>query len=173
MVSDLGGLGQIGTALINAFQNAVGTLYRPTAIRHEGAAESDVEAYKIVKLAEAHRQAQLISGGAELADISSGQEKDGLRERAGARLVRTETIRQSNLERIARESLEFAKEFEDAGSSSRPIDDDWMSAFIGYAQNVSEQDIRRLWAQILASQAVKDRPKISRATLDALRLLGA
>ena len=174
MISDLSGLGRIGDALISAFQNAVGTLYRPIAIRAEGRALADTEAYKIVKLAEAQQQAQMILDAPPSPICQDGSEPDNdiaLRKRAGDRLVRTEMRRQVNLENIFRDSLEIGKGFEEDGAEARPIDEDWMSAFINYAQNVSEHDIRRLWSRILASQAVAGRSKISRATLDALRLL--
>lgn len=184
MIGDLGGAGKIVESVLSALSGAIGRLYQPTAIRKEGVAAADVEAYRIERIAVAQAQAALIRGDADAlppsrADVPAISARSIAlslpaptgKERAADRLLHVETKRQRNLEDVVDEGLAYAQQAEAEGAGSRPIDDDWMFAFIDYAQNVSSADIRRLWAKILSNQATGDNPTISRATLDAMRLL--
>lgn len=184
VIGDLGGAGKIVESLLSAVSGAIGRLYQPNAIRKEGIATADVEAYRIERIALAQAQAALIRGDA---DAPSASDPNGPtispqsmaprlpapsgKERAADRLLHVEVKRQDNLENVVGEGLAYAQTAEAEGSAGRPIDDDWMFAFIDYAQNVSNVDIRRLWAKILSNQATDGNPTISRATLDAMRLL--
>ncbi len=165
-MEDLAGLGKIATAILDKVAAVTGTLYEPTRVRRLGRAEADVKAELILKTTAAELEAEDMrrQHKAELKTIDHDPEL--LRERAGQRLIRQEIKRQRNLEVIVYDALD------DAGDGDpRPIEDDWMEAFIQYAQDISSDGVRQLWSRILSSQAADGRPAVSKATLDALRLL--
>lgn len=165
-MEDLAGIGKIAEVILDKVAAVTGTLYEPTKVRRLGRAQADVEAVLILKRTAVELESEDLRRRhqAEL-DINT-LEPNLLRERAAHRLITQEIKRQENLEMIVHESLE-----ESGSGAAREIEDDWMEAFIQYAQNVSADGVRQLWAQILATQATEGKPAISRATLDALRLL--
>jgi hypothetical protein len=114
--------------LIGVVSDAIGTLYKPRAIRNE----ADAEAYKIGTIAEAQAKATLIQDDAELELI----------ERAKRRLVTQELKRQENIEQIAEKSIShFAEQ-----ASENPINNDWSARFFERAQNISEDKMQEIWA---------------------------
>lgn len=165
-MEDLAGLGKIAEVILDKFAAVTGTLYEPTKVRRLGRAEADVKAEMILKTTAAELEAESLrrSHRAEL-DLES-QDPKLLRERAGQRLITQEIKRQENLELIVHDALQNAGD-----ADPRDIDDDWMETFIQYAQNISADGVRQLWSRILANQATDGQPAISKATLDALRLL--
>jgi hypothetical protein len=67
---DLVGLGKAVKTVADAVRGAVSTLYRPTAIKKEGKARAEVEAYRVETLAQAEVRAAIIKeeGSRELAE---------------------------------------------------------------------------------------------------------
>lgn len=165
-MEDLAGLGKIAEVILDKIAAITGTLYEPTKVRRLGRAEADVKAEMILKTTAAELEAEAMRRRytAEL-DLEN-QDPKQLRDRAGQRLITQEIKRQENLELIVHDALEHADDAE-----PREIDDDWMEAFIQYAQTISAEGVRHLWSRILANQATDGKPEISKATLDALRLL--
>ena len=171
-IEDLAGLGKITEVIFGSIGKAIGTVIEPWQTRRVGYAKADVEAYAIEKKAEAERRALMITGEATASAILDVQsEKTKLRERAGQRVIAQEMTRQRNIELIVDEAAEEARRAEQDGAGARPLDDDWINAFLEYAQNVSHEDLRHIWARILASQATDGAPTVSKATLDAIRLI--
>jgi hypothetical protein len=89
-MEDLAGFGKATEKFFSLIESAVGTLYRPEAIRAEGRAIADAEAYKVVALARAEAEAKGIQ-------TDSQQE---LAERAVARIRHQELLKQSNIDSI-------------------------------------------------------------------------
>lgn len=158
-VADLLGAGEVAREIVAAVSSAIGTLYRPRAIRNQAIAAADAEAYATERRATAEARARLIE------DDATGT----LQARAVARIKARETHRQITLEATIDEALRLAPPEGDAGA--RRLDPDWTNAFIDHAQEISEADLRRIWARILVQQAKEDQPPVSRATLDSVRLL--
>lgn len=52
--------------------------------------------------------------------------------------------------------------------SSEPVDKDWLNRFLDYAEDVSEEEMQKIWARILAGE-VKQPKSFSLRTLDVLR----
>ncbi len=165
-MEDLAGLGKIAEVILDKVAAATGTLYEPTKVRRLGRAEADVKVELILKTAAAELEAEDMRRRhkAELKTIEHDPKQ--LRERAGQRLITQEIKRQENLEVIVHDALAEAGD-----GDPRAIEDDWMEAFIQYAQNISSDGVRQLWSRILSTQATEGCPSISKATLDALRLL--
>lgn len=158
-VKDLAGIGSAGEKIIDAISGAIGTLYRPTSIRKDGRAMADAEAYRIEKRAMAEAKARLISEDAELT----------IEARAANRLRAQEVRRQVALEATVDEAV--ARSGRRPKATGRALDEDWTNAFITHAQEISGEELRAIWARILADQATDGAPEVSRATLDSVRLL--
>lgn len=158
-VSDLTGFGAVGSSIVKSVSEAIGTVYRPTAIRREGRAAADAEAYGIEKRAQAEARARMIETRVE----------ESIEARAVTRIKAMETRRQRALEATVDEALRLSQDAPEA--EARALDEDWTNAFITHAQEITGEDLRAIWARILASQARADAATVSRATLDAVRLL--
>lgn len=81
------------------------------------------------------------------------------------RIVNTEMRRQRNLKNIFSYA---ASQLSDEKVSDKPINEDWMARFLNNSQDVSEQDLQKLWAQILAGE-IKSPGSYSLRTLEILR----
>jgi Protein of unknown function (DUF2806) len=165
-------LGDVSKEILRAVGRCLGDgvskVYKPVSLLLEGKAKVAAEAHRIVKLAEADAKAELIqtetSGKKALMDAELREE---LARRTKTRFVNQELFRQANLEAIIAESIEIAeKEHQETPRES--IDDSWMWKFINHAQDVSEQDLRTIWARLLTSKGAGK--NIRPITLDLLRL---
>lgn len=165
-MEDLAGLGKIAEAILDKIAAVTGTLYEPTRVRRLGRAQSDVEAELILKKTAAELEAEDMRRRHQAKLDTSTPDPELLRGRAGQRLITQEIKRQENLELIVHDALAAS-----GSGNARDIEDDWMEAFIQCAQNISAEGVRHLWSRILAKQATEGQPVISRATLDAMRLL--
>ena len=121
-IKDLGGIGHATEKFLDAIQSAIGALYRPRSLLLEGRASADVEAYKMVALAKAERESQLIRSDAE-------QE---LAARAVERLRHQETVKQLNMESIVDKALNELGE-DEVGEN---VDVDWLHYFFDSCGNI-------------------------------------
>lgn len=165
-MEDLAGIGKIAEVILDKIATVTGTLYEPTKVRRLGRAEADVKAEMILKTTAAELEAEAMRARHKATLDLEANDANQLRDRAGQRLITQEIKRQENLEQIVHDAIDASD-----NSDPRDIDDDWMEAFIQYAQNISAEGVRQLWSRILANQATDGKPVISKATLDALRLL--
>ena len=159
-MNDLVGLGDASKALLDHIASAIGTLYRPRAIRLEEKAKADAKAYELVKTTEAYLASQRILESSE----------EDILKRASERIRAVEIQRQKNIEAVIDDAIKKI-ETKDSMSASSPIEEDWMSKYLDYVKEVSDQDVRAIWAEILARKAVKNKRSVSLLTLDSLRLL--
>lgn len=161
-MQDLTGMGSVGKEIVGALSRACGTAFEPTRIVREAKARG--EALQIET--EAQIAADKLKQNS-MTLVADTDDEATVLIRAGKRIATQESKRQLNIERIATEGLTQSS----ADSQPRAIDDDWMHAFIQYAQDISADGVRELWSTILSSQATEGAPAVSRATLDAMRLL--
>lgn len=137
--------------LIEVVSNGIGTLYRPRKIRKE----ADAQAYAVRVLEKAKAEA-----GAESLMI----EADAA-ERIGQRLVAKEVRRQENIDTVVEMA---ANNLVGAEVSDKPVDEDWATRFFGIVQDVSTEEMKSVWAKILAKEI--ERPlSFSMRTLEVLR----
>lgn len=115
------------TRLIEKVSDAIGTLYEPCRIRK--LAKAEVEANKIKALGEI--------------------ETTEIQKRAIKRLVREEGKKQENIENLLKEAGPHLHE----DSKPEEIENDWIANFFEKAKLVSDQEMRSLWAKILAGEA--------------------
>lgn len=135
--------------LIDTVSKAIGVRYKPTAIRNE----ADAKAYEIEKIAEAKAKASIIKADAD-SEIAA---------RARQRLYFQEMARQQNIDQIVAKAEENLSD----NPSDEPVDEDWRTKFFNQAQDVTSEELQKVWAKILANEV--NRPgQTSIRTLDTL-----
>jgi hypothetical protein len=137
--------------LIDAVSKGIGTLYRPRQIRKE----ADAQAYAIKVLEKAKAEA-----GADSMLI----EADTV-ERIGQRLVAQEIRRQNNIDTVVEAA---ADDLKGKDVSDEPVNEDWATRFFGIVQDVSQKEMKTIWAKILAKEIEKP-SSYSLRTLELLR----
>jgi len=135
--------------LLDVVSKGIGTVYKPRAIRNE----ADAKAYANVVLAKAEAQKILIEGDAKLELI----------ERAKERLMLKEMNRQINIEEIVEKAIPLLSET----ISDDIVDNDWRTRFFNKAQDVSQNELQKVWASILAKE-VSNPGNVSLRTLDVV-----
>ncbi|MEB0262095.1 MULTISPECIES: DUF2806 domain-containing protein [unclassified Mucilaginibacter] len=140
------------TKLIEVGQAAVGTWYKPRAMRNE----ADAKAYELETMAYAQAKADIIKSNAEIE----------MADRARQRLYQQEMQRQRNIENILDETENQLNET----VSDTPVDEEWRTRFFNKAQDISSKDLQAVWAKILAGEITQP-GGVSLRTLDVLNNL--
>jgi len=126
---DLRDLSKPACKLIDAVSGAVGILYEPTRIRRRAKAEAD----------------------ATLIAAKAGVTVDDIQLRAKARVKNKERRRQQNIESVVSQAVTFLPE----SVSAERVDDDWVFQFFEHSQDVSDEQMKSLWARLLAGEVAK------------------
>jgi uncharacterized repeat protein (TIGR03899 family) len=95
-------------------------------------------------------------------------ERQSLLRRAAHRLAIQEVRRQEYIESIINQAVKNLP----ATVSSDPVDPDWISRFFDECKDVSNEDLQKIWARILANE-VTSPGSCSRKTLSTLKDLSA
>ncbi len=146
--------------LIESVSSGMGTVYKPRSIKKLAKAR----AFEIRVIGEALREFCDLPISYEDGKISIDNKE--FVQRTQNRLVAQELNRQNNLENIIDQSyemLECEKEVTD-----EPVDKDWMSRFLNYAADISNEEMQFVWSKILAGE-VKQPGSFSLRTLDVIR----
>lgn len=97
-------------------------------------------------------------------------EVPSLAERATARVQMLEQKRQENVENIVGNAYEEIKNDPSDAVEEGKVEADWTTRFFRLAEDVSDEDMQRIWAKLLAGEA-KRPGSISPRTLDVLKNL--
>lgn len=124
---DLGKLSKPATVLIKKISDAVGGIYKP---------------YQMVRCAKAEAEAEKIRAVSQI-------EITDLQRRALNRFVTEEAQRQFNIEEITRQAIPLLNE----AATPEKIENDWITNFFDKSRLISDQEMQRLWANILAGEA--------------------
>lgn len=138
--------------LIETVSSAIGTLYKPRAMRKE----ADAEAYKIEKIEEAKAKRLILKTDAEFEILH----------RAKERLINQELNRQLNIENIAEKTAKYLSD----SVSEQPVDIDWRTKFFNKSQDISNDEMQEIWAKILAEE-ISSPGQISVRTLELVSYL--
>ena len=161
------GLSKPAVKLIEVVSDGIGALYEPVAIRRRG----EAEAQKLIAMETAKVRAEEmrkeIQFAGQLGRLQTLIDKDpGLVDRAKARLAMQEINGQINVETIADAAMRHLPN----QVSEEPVADDWKQRFFKLAADVSDDEMRELWAKILAGEVA--RPKAYNVrTLEALHAM--
>ena len=132
-MADSGGLMNFGeiskpaTVLIEKISDAIGGIFRP---------------YQIRRVAQAEAEADRIQAISQI-------EITELQRRATQRFFAEEAKKQANIESITEKAI---PEVEPNADPSK-VDDDWITHFFDSCRLVSDSDMQKLWASLLADEA--------------------
>lgn len=149
--------------LIEAVSGAIGKAYEPRHVRRM----ADAKAYELKMISDAVRNNSDVpivydSTGVSI-DTSNFEE---IAKRASSRLAYQEITKQQNIEAVA----DYAyQELQGTDSvSSDPVDPDWMFRFFNAVENISNEDMQKIWGRILAGE-IQSPSRYSYRTLEKLR----
>lgn len=132
------------TKLIETVSSGVGKFWEPTHIRRKAKAEADAARIRL-------------DGEIERWEVA---------QRAGERIAFQELRRQRNIESIVQQAAAQLP----ATVSKEQVDDDWVAQFFNHAQDVSDEEMQKIWAQLLAGE-VAEPGSYSLRTLHTIRML--
>lgn len=174
-IKDLAGISEPIKKLIEVVSNGMGALANPFLIRKT----ADAKAYEIRSLASAVADGQKLIGKIQYDNnglvLTSGEETIGRNEidsaliisdRTTSRLNYQQLRKQINLEQII--SLAADDLRNETSVSEESLDDDWVSRFFNLAEDVNSEEMKILWAKILAGE-VKKPNSYSLRTLELLK----
>lgn len=170
-IKDLAGLSEPLKKLVSVIANGIGAISKPYLIKKT----ADAKAYEITVIAEAIKNNQpelkaidYSSDKIELhsLDIPLIKAELEIKDRAVNRIAYQEQKRQQNIEEITQKAAnQLCSESE---VSREPVDEDWTTRFFNYAQDVSNEEMQNLWAQILSGE-IKKPKSYSLRTLELLK----
>lgn len=140
--------------LIEVVSNGIGTLYRPRAMRKE----ANAKAYEIKVIEKAKAEALAESKLVEVENL----------DRINERLLAKEIKRQNNIDDVVEIAANHLKGVPTV--TEEIVNEDWTARFFDIAQDVSDDEMKKLWGQILAGE-VKAPQSYSLRTLELLRNL--
>lgn len=140
--------------LIEVISQGVGKLYTPRAMRKE----ADAEAYKIEVVERAKIKA---AAEGKLVELQ-------LYETIQQRLIHQETNKQKSIDNIIEVAAEQIKLQETV--SEEKVDPDWTTRFFNISEDISNDEMQKLWGRILAGE-VKQPGTFSLRTLETLKNL--
>ena len=129
--SDAGGLTTPVSILVEKIANAFGRHFDPQQTVRM--AEAEAKAYQIVELGKADTDTRVAE----------------LRHRAAARFANEEMTKQANMESI----IEKASKYVTDDAKPEDMEDDWIRNVLDKCRIVSDDDMKNLWARILAGEA--------------------
>lgn len=140
--------------LIEVVSNGIGTLYRPRAMRKE----ADAKAYEIRVVEKAKAEALAEGKLIEAANL----------DRLNERLLAKEIKRQNNIDDVVEIAASHLQS--EPTVTEEIVNEDWTTRFFDVVQDVSDDEMKKLWGQILAGE-VKAPQSYSLRTLELLRNL--
>lgn len=149
--------------LLDTISGAIGKVYEPTNIRKI----ADAKAYEINVIADAIRNnvdIPIVYDSTKVAIDTSDYEE--IAKRASSRLAYQEIIKQQNIENVVSNAYEELKESEKV--SNEPVDPDWVLRFFNSVENISDEDMQKVWARILAGE-IKAPNTYSYRTMEKLK----
>ncbi len=149
--------------LIDAVSGAIGKAYEPKHIRRM----ADAKAYEIESIADAVRNnsdVPIVYNAAEVTIDTSNFEE--IAKRASSRLAYQEITKQRNIEAVADNAYEELEKTTTV--SSEPVSPDWMFRFFNSVENISNEEMQKIWGHILAGE-IKSPNTYSYRTLEKLK----
>lgn len=149
--------------LIEAVSGAIGKAYEPKYIRKM----ADAKAYELKLISDTVRNNSDVpivydSTGVSI-DTSNFEE---IAKRASSRLAYQEITKQQNIEAVADNAYEELENVEEVSPES--VNPDWMFRFFDSVENISNEDMQKIWGHILAGE-IKRPNTYSFRTLEKLK----
>jgi len=106
---------------------------------------------------------------AELSEVEHQTKLEAAKRRADRMLLEM-AHEQRNFEEITKAALSFI-EGEPSDSEAGDLDEDWLFRFAGFAEQISDRDLQKIWGRVLRSASIKGKQKLSAASLFQLSLI--
>lgn len=126
-IINLGELSKPANTLIEKISDAIGGVFRP---------------YQIRRIAQAEAEADKIRAVSQI-EISA------LQRRALHRFLAEEAKKQNNIETIIQKALPRVSE----QATPQNVEDDWITNFFDKCRLISDEEMQKLWAKVLAGEA--------------------
>lgn len=150
--------------LIDAVSSAIGKAYEPRHVRKM----ADAKAYEMAIVGQSLRDNMDIPINYNQGELSMNTEDfEEFVKRTERRMAFQEMMKQKNIEAVVDDAYALLED-EDDPASDEPVDKDWMIRFFNSVQDVSNEEMQRLWAKVLAGE-VKRPKSFSMRTLEILR----
>ena len=162
-IKDLAGLSQPLTKLIDCVSCGIGKFYEPVHIKRMAKAKAD-EIRLISEATNENINLPMQYSHGELTIDTQDAEK--LLQRTRSRLLFQEMQKQQNIESVVENAYEELKD--EVEVSEEAVDKDWMLRFFNSVEDVSSEDMQRLWGKILAGE-IRKPGGCSLRTLEVLR----
>lgn len=162
-ITDILGLSQPLTKLIEVCSSAIGTAYKP---RHERKM-TDAKVYEIQQIGEAIRKNCDLPVNYQYRNIGiNTTNAEDLMQRAKNRWLFDEMKRQRNIESVADNAYDelTSKEY----VSEKPVDEDWKTRFFDIAKDINSEEMQKLWGKLLAGE-IEQPGSFSLRTLETIR----
>ena len=161
-IKDILGIGKLATELLNKLEKFGGFCFAPRQIKRIGNAQIEVIKKAKVELG-GNIDISINNGNIE---IHVGQ--DGLYlSNMISNLIKNEIRKQENINQIVEKTIEILNEKPDVNTSIE-FDQNWLNNFLEYARNVSDEEMQRVWARILAEESINSN-SYSILTLNTLK----
>ncbi|MCM1064663.1 MAG: DUF2806 domain-containing protein [Eubacterium sp.] len=149
--------------LIEAVSGAIGKAYEPKHVRKM----ADAKAYELKLISDTVRNNSDVPIVYDSTGVSINTSNfEEIAKRASSRLAYQEITKQQNIEAVADNAYE---ELESAQNvSSEPVNPDWMFRFFNSVENISNEDMQKIWGRILAGE-IKSPNTYSYRTLEKLK----
>jgi uncharacterized repeat protein (TIGR03899 family) len=163
--------------LIDAIQKGVGTATAPYFTRKNAEALADGESYRIKKLVSTMEEVKQLGTCFDFKDGQLTFHTEQLAEGDLDKryLLRTEfqgAKKQQNVENVTSAAVEelLSDPEVESYSPEEPLDADWISKFFSAIEDVSDEEMQRLWGKVLAGE-VKQPKSFGLRTLEFLKTL--
>ena len=164
IISDIAGLSQPLTKLVEAITAGIGTWYEPIGIERKAKAEAK-QIQIIAEMCTKNINVP-VHYNKDGTDIDTNKPVLELAKRAMLRNFAQEMNKQQNIESVinyAKEILEKEQEV-----SKDPVSQTWLSNFFESAGHVEEEDLQKIWGRLLAGE-IKQPNSYSLRTMNLLR----
>jgi hypothetical protein len=158
-----GGLAQLllSKPVVETITKIVGSEYAERRARKEGQA--------LVIRTEAEAQAKIISAVANVAAKQASKDP-ALADRAVIRAMRNSEIKQENIESVAFKALQYLSDDPPPPDQTSTPSDDFLNYFGDHAERASEENLRDMFARILAGE-IRQPGTIRRQTIHVVSLM--
>lgn len=144
-IRDLAGFSEPAKELIKSISTAIGAIYEPRRIREKAKAEADSSIIK----------------------VKADTEIEIIKWQAQKRINHLELRRQRNINKIVSSAIE---QLPSTINSEKSVDEDWMINFINSCQDIGNEELQILWAQVLTGETTSP-GSFSYRTINAVKTL--
>lgn len=151
--------------LIDAVNGAIGKVYQPRHIRKL----ADARAYEINVVSQALRYNADVPINYNKGEITENtNDFDEFVKRTQSRLAFQELQKQQNIESVTDMAYDLLET--ETECSSEPVSPDWMTRFFNSVEDVSDEDMQKIWSKVLAGE-IKQPRTYSFRTMETLKNL--